>query len=134
MRLYLAVMAGGALGSLLRFVLASSIDTRTNSIFPWGTVTVNIIGCFVIGLFTALVLPVGGGDPRYLVSPTVRTFVTIGILGGFTTFSSFSLQSLTLALAGEWAWAAANVLGSVILCLTATFVGIVLANYLNLRA
>lgn len=122
-------MAGGALGSALRFALSRVIDGAAQSVFPWGTLTVNIIGCFVIGLFATL----AGADNR-LVSSTTYIFVTIGILGGFTTFSSFSLQTIKLLGDGEWLWAGGNVLMSVIFCLVGTACGVFLANALNVKA
>ncbi len=129
MKLYAVVMLGGAIGSALRFFAAASIDRWTGVFFPWGTVTVNIAGCFVIGLFAGLT----GTEGPLFVSPLVRTFVMIGILGGFTTFSSFSLQTLTLMQDGQWAWAAGNVLISVVTCLLATAGGLALAAVLPLR-
>lgn len=121
-------MAGGALGSALRFALSRLIDGAAQSVFPWGTLTVNIIGCFVIGLFATLV----GADNR-LVSSTTYIFVTIGILGGFTTFSSFSLQTIKLLADGELLWASGNVLMSVTFCLIGTACGVFLANAINLK-
>ncbi|HEU4678251.1 MAG TPA: CrcB family protein, partial [Terrimicrobiaceae bacterium] len=92
MKLYAAVMVGGAIGSALRYAMSSWISEATHSTFPWGTLVVNVIGSFVIGFFTGLT----GPDGPLLVSPAARAFVTIGILGGFTTFSSFSLQTMLL--------------------------------------
>lgn len=117
-------MLGGAIGSALRFLMATSIDRWTGVVFPWGTVLVNIVGCFVIGLVAGLT----SSDSPLMVPPVVRTFIMIGILGGFTTFSSFSLQTITLMQDGEWLWAGGNVLISVIVCLVATAGGIALAS------
>jgi len=122
-------MLGGAVGSAARFGLASMIDARLGTL-PWGTLTVNVLGSFVIGLFVGLT----GPDGALMVSPVTRAFVTIGILGGFTTFSSFSLQTIMLMQDGEWLWAAGNVIVSVVLCLIATFGGFALANVLPLRS
>lgn len=122
-------MLGGALGSALRFALASGIDARTGILFPWGTVVVNVLGCFVIGLFAGLT----GPDGPIFVSATTRAFVMIGIIGGFTTFSSFSFQTITLMQDGQWLWAAGNVGISVLVCLLATAGGIALANVLPLK-
>jgi CrcB protein len=125
-KLYAAIMIGGAIGSALRYGLSTGISQAVNSTFPWGTLAVNVIGSFVIGFFTGLT----GPDGPFLVSPVVRAFVTIGILGGFTTFSSFSLQTMLLLQDGQWLAAAGNVLSAVALCLLVTGLGIALANVL----
>jgi fluoride exporter len=119
-------MIGGAIGSALRFAMSTWIAEATRSTFPWGTLAVNVIGSFVIGFFTGLT----GPDGPLLVSPVARAFVTIGIIGGFTTFSSFSLQTMLLVQDGQWFAAAGNVLSSVALCLLAVAGGIALANAL----
>jgi fluoride exporter len=127
---YLVIGLGGALGSMLRFGLGSLIDTnvqKTGYIFPWGTIVVNVTGCFVIGF----IFTISTGEGRLLLSPLTRNFITIGILGGYTTFSSFSLQTLTLAQDGQWWGAAANVLLSVVLCLVGCWLGAMLAGSLN---
>ena len=128
---YLVIGLGGALGSMLRFGLGTFIDGAlskgTGPIFPWGTVIVNITGCFVIGfIFTISV-----AEGRLMLSPLTRNFITIGILGGYTTFSSFSWQTLSLAQAGQFGAAAANVLISVVLCLLGVWLGAMLAAWLN---
>jgi fluoride exporter len=125
-RLYAAIMIGGAIGSALRYGISTWIAEAAHSTFPWGTLAVNLIGSLVIGFFTGLT----GPDGPFLVSPIVRAFVTIGILGGFTTFSSFSLQTMLLLQDGQWLSAAGNVVSSVVLCLLATALGIALANVL----
>ena len=129
MKLYAVIMLGGAVGSAARFGLASLIDARSGTL-PWGTLAVNVLGSFLIGLFMGLT----GPDGALMVSPVTRAFVTIGLLGGFTTFSSFSLQTIMLMQDGQWLWAAGNVLFSVGLCLVATAGGIALANVLPLRS
>ena len=91
-------MIGGAIGSALRYGMSTWIAEASHSTFPWGTLTVNVLGSLVIGLFTGLT----GPDGPLLVSPVGRAFVTIGILGGFTTFSSFSLQTMLLLQDGQW--------------------------------
>jgi CrcB protein len=125
-KLYAAVMVGGAIGSALRYVMSTWISEATHSTFPWGTLVVNVIGSFVIGLFTGLT----GPDGPLLVSPVARAFVTIGILGGFTTFSSFSLQTMLLVQDGQWFSAVGNILSSVVLCLVAAGAGIAVAGML----
>ncbi|MGH9595317.1 MAG: fluoride efflux transporter CrcB [Edaphobacter sp.] len=124
---YLWVMIGSALGGLLRFTFAKltiPFDTALGG-FPLGTVLINIIGSFAIGYFGTLTLHNG----KYPVSENMRIFVMIGICGGFTTFSSFSLQSFDLARSGAWGRALANVILSVVLCLTAVAVGHRLAQH-----
>lgn len=113
------VALGGAIGSLGRFWLATWFATVSNSPFPWATVLTNISGCFVIGFVAALT----GPDGRALASPATREFIMIGICGGYTTFSAFSLQTLMLAQSGDWLRAGANVVGSVVLCLIAVWLG-----------
>ena len=127
---YLVIALGGALGSVLRFWIGTGVDsalTKGSSIFPWGTIVVNITGCFIIGLFATLTSPEG----RWLVPSLVRPFVMIGILGGYTTFSSFSLQTLSLWNDNQRWEALANVLISVVLCLVGVFVGAGVADWVN---
>lgn len=124
---YLSIALGGALGSVARFWMSGFIAERIGTTFPLGTLIVNISGSLVIGFFAALTDPEG----RFLVSPTFREFVMLGICGGYTTFSSFSLQTLTLARNGEWLAAGVNAVLSLVLCLVAVWVGHVLALTLN---
>jgi fluoride exporter len=93
--------------------------------FPWGTVVINILGCFVIGFFGTLTLPGG----RYAASENTRLFVMVGLCGGFTTFSSFSLQTFDLLRSGAWARALLNVVLSVVLCFFAVALGHLLAQH-----
>ena len=129
LKTYFAVMLGGAFGTALRFGLSNWFAMHYGETFPVGTIVVNVTGCFVIGLFAALT----GPDGNYLVSPVIRQFVTIGILGGYTTFSSFSLQTLSLFNGGEWLRAGWNVVLSVVLCLVAVWLGHVAASFINQR-
>jgi fluoride exporter len=115
---YVAVGVGGAIGSIARFWLNGVISRRFET-FPLGTLVVNVSGSFVIAFFATLTSPEG----RLMASPTFRTFFTVGICGGYTTFSSFSLQTLNLALDGEWLYAGANTALSVVLCLLAAWLG-----------
>lgn len=117
---YLWVMVGSGLGGVLRFIigkLALPLDAVAG--FPIGTVLINIIGSFVIGYFGTLTLHSG----KYAVSENMRIFVMIGICGGFTTFSSFSLQTFDLARSGAWGRALANIIVSVVLCVAAVAAG-----------
>jgi CrcB protein len=117
---YLWVMVGSALGGLLRFAIGKlAIPLDTDIGFPIGTVFINMIGSFVIGYFGTLTLHNG----RYPVSENMRVFVMIGVCGGFTTFSSFSLQTFDLARSGAWGRALANILLSVVLCVAAVAAG-----------
>ncbi|MDE1171772.1 MAG: fluoride efflux transporter CrcB [Verrucomicrobium sp.] len=115
---YLWVALGGAMGTVGRFWLSGWIAQKVPT-FPLGTLVINVTGSFVIGLFAALTEPGGG----FIVSPTFRTFFMIGICGGYTTFSSFSLQTLTLAQDGEWLYAGLNCVLSLALCLFAVWLG-----------
>ena len=121
---YLWVAAGSALGGMARYWCSGFVAERAGEAFPWGTLIINVLGSFVIGLFGGLT----GPDGRFLVSPDVRIFVMVGLCGGYTTFSSFSLQTLTLMQDGEWAWAGANVVLSVVLCLLAVWLGVATAG------
>lgn len=117
---------GGALGTIARFWL-NGVVSRHFDTFPMGTLIINVTGSFLIAFFGTLTDP----DGRFMVSPTARTFFMAGICGGYTTFSSFSLQTLNLAREGEWLYAGLNVLGSVALCLFAAWLGYVAAMFLN---
>jgi fluoride exporter len=110
---YLAVALGGALGSLGRFWLGNQVAALTGPAFPWGTLLINVIGSFVIAYFGSLTAASG----RIAVPPDIRVFVMVGICGGFTTFSSFSLQTVELLRAGAPGRAAAYVIASAVLCL-----------------
>jgi CrcB protein len=123
----IAVAVGGALGSLARFWLTELCIRWLGATFPWGTVLVNITGCFIIGFFTII----AGPDGRLPMPPVTRLFVMIGICGGYTTFSSFSLQTITMLQRNDWLPAALNISGSVVLCLLATFAGVKAAAILN---
>lgn len=116
---YLAVAVGGALGSLARFAAANAAALAWGLNFPYGTLIVNVAGSFIIGLFAVWTAP---GEAAF-GGPLTRQFILTGICGGFTTFSSFSLQTLALLEQGRWSAAAANILGSVALCLLAVWLG-----------
>lgn len=124
---YLWVAVGSAVGGTARFAFSGLIADSIGEVFPWGTLVVNVTGSFVIGFFATLT----GPDGRYLVGTTARQFVMIGFCGGYTTFSSFSLQTLNLARDGDWLRAAGNVILSVALCLLAVWLGHVAAAALS---
>ena len=115
----LSVAAGSALGGVLRYWCSGFIAERIGETFPWGTLFVNVLGSLLIGLFATVTAP----DARLIVAPGVRMFFTLGLFGGFTTFSSFSLQTLALVQDGEWLFAAGNIVGSVVLCLIGVWLG-----------
>ena len=126
-----AVWAGvlviGGLGSVARFMVDRAVARRAARSFPFGTLVINITGSFVIGFFATLT----GPDGRLLVGSTTRQFVMVGLCGGYTTFSSFSLQTLNLVRNGEMLNAGVNVILSVALCLIAVWLGFVAAAALN---
>ena len=124
---YLAVAAGGALGTVARYWLSGVVANAFGQTFPWGTLIINVMGSFVIGFFATLT----GPDGRFVASGTTRQFVMVGLCGGYTTFSSFSLQTLNLANDGEWLAAGGNILGSVALCLLFVWLGAALGAAVN---
>ena len=125
--LYLLVGLGGALGSMARFGLSGLVASQIGEIFPWGTLVINATGSFIIGFFATLT----GPDGRVFASTESRQFVMTGLCGGYTTFSSFSLQTLNLTREGEWLRAGGNIAGSIVTCLVAVWLGHLLAAYLN---
>jgi CrcB protein len=116
---YFWVALGGAIGSVARLWLSVQVGLLTGLGFPWGTILVNIIGSLVIGFVATLTGPNG----RVAVPIDAQAFVMVGLCGGFTTFSAFSLQTLELARDGRLLHAGANILLSVVLCLTAVVLG-----------
>jgi CrcB protein len=124
---YLWVALGGALGSVARYACSSLASRWLGDGFPWGTLFVNVSGSFAIGFLAALV----SADGRPLLSSDARAFVTIGVLGGFTTFSSFSLETLNLVRGGAIGAAGANIALSLALCLLGAWLGFAAAALLN---
>jgi len=122
---WVALLAGGGIGASLRYALSIWVDQRLVAGFPWGTLLVNLVGSFLIGLL------VTGLDQRGLSSPALRLFLITGVLGAFTTFSTFSLETVRLIDAGRLPLAAANMAGSVLVCLLAAIAGIALARSLG---
>ncbi|QGT98641.1 Fluoride ion transporter CrcB [Candidatus Syntrophocurvum alkaliphilum] len=118
--LYVAV--GGAIGAVLRYLLASYVSMRWLSAFPWGTLIVNMSGCFVVGYLILKGLETG------LVSSNWKLFLVIGIGGAFTTFSSFSVETLMLFRDGLYLKGILNILTNIVLCLIATSAGFVIAK------
>jgi CrcB protein len=125
---YLWVAVGGALGSVGRFWLNGIVSQRFDT-FPMGTLAINVLGSFVIGVLGALTMPEGRMSSEGRAFAT--QFLMIGLCGGFTTFSSFSLQTLNLLREREWFYAGGNVLLSVAVCLVATWLGYLLGSSIN---
>jgi CrcB protein len=121
------VTVGSALGGLARYWCSGLVARIVGETFPWGTLIVNVVGSFLIGFIATLSDP----DGRFIIPAEARQFLMFGILGGFTTFSSFSLQTLTLARDGQWLLVGANIVGSVALCLVMVWAGHVLAALIN---
>jgi CrcB protein len=126
---YLWVAIGGALGSVSRFWLNGLISAKFGETFPFGTLIINIAGSFLIGIFAALTIPEGRMDSQSRAFAT--QFLMIGICGGYTTFSSFSLQTLNLLRDREWLYAGGNVILSVVLCMIAVWLGYLLGSIFN---
>ena len=124
---YFWIAIGSALGGIARYWCSGIAARLFGETFPWGTLIVNVTGSFVIGLFAALTGPEG----RIFVPSVARQFVMIGLCGGYTTFSSFSLQTLNLTTDGEYLYAGLNIVLSVVLCLLAVWLGSILAFGLN---
>jgi CrcB protein len=127
MSMYLWIALGSGLGGMGRYALTGLVAHHAGIAFPWGTFAVNVIGSFAIGFFSTLT----GPDGRIFVDATGRQFFMTGVLGGFTTFSALSLQSLTLARNGEWLLSMANAIGSLATCLLAVTLGHLAAAAIN---
>ena len=124
MRQVLAIAAGGAVGSLLRFWMSNWVHSFSDRSFPYGTLAVNVLGCLIMGFLFVLFID------RLSDNPVLRAGILIGILGGFTTFSSFSIETFNLIEQGATAKAAANMAASLILSVGATWLGVILARQL----
>lgn len=116
---WLAVACGGALGSLARFWLAAAVTMLTGPRFPWGTLLINVLGSFIIGLVAGVTLT----PARVPMHPDLRVFLMVGVCGGFTTFSAFSLQTLELLQSGDVWPASGYIVASVVVCLVAVWGG-----------
>lgn len=123
----IAIMIGSGLGGCARYFVSGAIARRLGETFPWGTMTINVTGAFLIGIFGALATHPGS----IFASPNPWLFAVTGFLGCYTTVSSFSLQTLTLTRNGEPIHALGNIVASVGLCLTAVSCGFLLADSLG---
>ena len=119
---YVLIFLGGGIGAVARYGLQGFVHRYAGNNFPYGTLVVNLLGCFVLGYLMVAF------EERFLMNPALRLFLTIGILGGFTTFSSFSFETVALLRDGEWMFGMSNILASVIGCLLATFAGMAAAK------
>ncbi|MGD2112922.1 MAG: fluoride efflux transporter CrcB [Gammaproteobacteria bacterium] len=120
----LAIAAGGALGALLRYWTSVAVHGRLGAGFPYGTLTVNIVGSLLMGFLYIWLID------RMAAGPALRAFLMIGVLGAFTTFSTFSIETLNLLEAGQVSRALANVLVSVFVCIFAAGLGVYAARQL----
>ena len=125
----ICVAIGSIAGGTARYFVSGLVARRFGETFPWGTLIVNVVGSIVIGFFFTIT----GSDGRWLVSSTARQFVMVGLCGGYTTFSSFSLQTLMLARDSNWRRACLNITLSVVLCLAAAAAGFGAAATLLMR-
>jgi len=124
MKQAVAIAAGGALGAVMRWYIAGFIQRLSGSSFPWGTLAVNIVGSFLLGFLFVWMLE------RVTVSELVRLAVTVGFLGAFTTFSTFSVETARLLQEGAFTMALGNVLAQVLICVTLAWLGMQLARTL----
>ena len=113
----LLVFVGGGIGSVFRYLLAAWIYKVIGADFPYGTLAVNVIGCFVIGVFMTM------AEDRFLIGPAFRIFFAVGVLGGFTTFSTFNFETLELLKDGAFALGLLNIGLSIVLGLSAAWIG-----------
>lgn len=123
--LYAFIALGGALGALGRYFLSTWVYSKSDVIFPWGTFVVNILGCFILGMVYVW------GTEKLVMSSNMRAFLAIGLLGAFTTFSTFSLETINIIKDGEIKIALLNTVGSVIVGLLAVWLGTVIAELLS---
>lgn len=121
----IAIAAGGALGALMRFWVANAVYALLGRGFPWGTLAVNVIGSLIMGFLYVLLLE------RLASAPEWRAFLLVGLLGAFTTFSTFSLETLNLMQQALYARALANVLLSVLACVAAAWLGVLMARQIG---
>ncbi|MCX7985243.1 MAG: fluoride efflux transporter CrcB [Bacteroidetes bacterium] len=122
MKTYALVFLGGGIGAVLRYWLSGAIPRYWGSSFPYGILTVNILGCFLIGIVMTVF------ENRFLINPSLRMFIAIGIIGGFTTFSTFSYETLAMLHDSEFLKAGLYVTSSVLFGLGATYIGSIIGK------
>lgn len=125
---YIWIALGGALGSVGRYGVSRAFAFWLGETFPWGTLIVNVTGSFLIGVLAGLT---SEPNSRFIVAPDMRQFLMVGFCGGYTTFSSFSLQTLALVREGDMMEATSNVVMSVVFCLVFVWLGMILAGVIN---
>jgi CrcB protein len=118
----LLIAIGGAIGSVGRYYLSSMVHRVIDASFPVGIATVNVLGCTIFGIL------VGAAEQRVSLSPDARAFLLVGVLGGFTTFSTYAFDSVVLMRDGQWGLALLNMIGQVVLGVTALWAGMLLAR------
>lgn len=118
----LAIAAGGAAGSVLRFWMSTWVHSFVGRSFPYGTLVVNVTGCLLMGFLFVLFVE------RFSDNVVLRAGILIGVLGGYTTFSSFTIETFNLIEQGEAVRAALNIFGSLILCVSATWLGVIIGR------
>ncbi len=118
------IAAGGAFGAVLRFLVSNGIHSFMSRDFPYGTLTVNVLGSFIMGVSYILLVE------RLSLSPEWRALIVVGLLGAFTTFSTFSIETLVLIESNELSKATINILASVVLCIMGSWIGILLGRQL----
>ena len=121
MNLFL-IAIGGALGSTARYLFAMSVQRASGSLFPFGTFAVNVVGCILFGAIA------GAAEQRVQLTPELRMFLLVGVLGGFTTFSSYTFETLALVRDGQFAWGAINLGGQVVAGFAGMWAGYVLTG------
>lgn len=119
-----AVAAGGGLGAMLRYGASGAVYQWTGEDFPYGTLLVNVLGSLILGFIVQMT------ETRVVPGPQMKMFLTVGLCGGFTTFSTFSMETWRMLAEGSYLLAAVNAAGSVFLCLVGVYAGIVLARML----
>lgn len=119
---FVVVFVGGGIGAAIRYWMDGAVQRWTGSTFPYGTFVINSLGCLMIGILMTTL------EERFLVNPSLRIFLTIGILGGFTTFSTFSYETIEMMRSAEYYFAAVNVSLTVFTCLAATYVGTIIGK------
>jgi len=117
MKILIAIGTGSFIGAVSRYLLSQIIHTKLSMAFPWGTLIVNIVGCFLIGIIFGL-------SDRANLPQEWRLFLATGLIGGFTTYSAFSFETMSMLREGQLWYASAYVLASIVVGLIATFIGI----------